>query len=55
MVFEKCPGGPLKNHHRVRISRSIQYGLAFKIVVSTGWAIVVDHAFNVPGSISEAG
>ncbi len=37
----------LKKHHRVCISRSIQNGWAFKVVVvSTGCAIAVDHAFN---------
>ncbi len=37
----------LENHHRVFISRSIQNGGAFKmVVVPTGWAIAVDHAFN---------
>ncbi len=40
----------LKKHHRMVISRSIQNGWAFKmVVVSTGCAIAVDHAliFNV--------
>ena len=37
----------LKNHHRVCISRSIQNGWAFKmVVVSTGCAIAVNYAFN---------
>ncbi len=37
----------LLKHHRVFISRSIQNGWAFKmVVVSTGCAIAVDHAFN---------
>ncbi len=34
-------------HPSVHISRSIQNGWAFKmVVVSTGCAIAVDHAFN---------
>ena len=37
----------LKRHHRMCISRSIQNGWVFKmVVVSTGCAIAVDHAFN---------
>ncbi len=37
----------LKKHHRVFISRSIQNGCAFKIVVvSTGCAIAVNNTFN---------
>ena len=43
----------LKKHHRVLISRSIQNGWAFKmVVVSTCCAIAADHAFNL-GSIKE--
>ncbi len=38
----------LKKSHRVYISRSIQNGWAFKmVVVLTGCAITVDHAFNL--------
>ncbi len=37
----------LKKHRRVFISRGIQNGLAFKmVVVSTGGATAVDHTFN---------
>ncbi len=40
-----------KNHHRVFISRSIQNGGTFKMVlVPTGCAIAVDHAFNFLGT-----
>ena len=39
--------GAFNKSHRVFISRNIQIGWAFKIiVVSTGCAIGVDHAFN---------
>ena len=42
-----CPSSPVLKHHRVFISRSIQNGWALKmVVVSTGCAIAVDHAFN---------
>ena len=38
----------LKKHCKAFISRSIQNGWVFKIVViSTGSAIAVDHAFNL--------
>ncbi len=38
----------LKEHHRVCIARSIQNGWVFKmVVVATGCAIAVDHAFNI--------
>ncbi len=37
----------LKRHHKVFISRSIQNGWAFKmVVVSTGCALAFDLAFN---------
>ncbi len=44
----KHKSATLLTHRRVFISRSIQNGWAFKmVVVSTGCAITVDHAFNM--------
>ncbi len=44
----------LKIHHRVFISRSIENGGAFKmVVVPTGCAIAVDHPFNFRSAMGQ--